>query len=256
MMSVKAGAAGKKLPPHMQRDKEVAERRKAQLKSMDDEDDGVVVRKKRQSKSEREVQEVELPNWIKLKSDDGLHGVPRHVLTGQHFKWDPQAFTLESERLKDKLIESTLQDDSLKRWIDDPTLPVVYGVAGSPDDVQARYFAAYLAQIHVRRLGAANSRVVWHSIYGGYKNDLLEDYRNAESQYEPTLLVLTNLPSNATAQKLEKARDLIERFSTIPRIVVNAGEDPMSFLLTKLNVQCNGMAYFSADIMRRKVEVI
>ncbi len=258
MISVKAAASkGRKLPPHMQNKKKGPTVVKPE--DIQDEDDGghaVERPRRRRSQSERDTEGIELPSYIKVKATDGLHQIPNHVLNGRSFKWDPQAFVIENERLKDKLIESDVQDASLKRWIDDPTLPVVYGVSGSPDDVQARYMAAYLAQVHVQRVGHTNARVVWHSLYGGYRNDLLDDYKDAGSAYLPTLLVLTNLAQGSTPQKLEKAKDLIERFSTIPRIIVSAGEDPLSFLSVRLNCQCNGLAYFAADLMRKRVEII
>lgn len=258
MQAVRGGARRKQVSPQEARRlaRELEAKESAAPKpSVREEDDGArVVERRRRRRVDTELEAVELPTRIQVKDIDALHMIPRHVLHGRGFKWDPQAFVIESERLKDKLVESDVQDNSLRRWLDDPSLPMVYGVTGAPDDVQGRYFAAYLAMIHAQKV--PNSRIVWHSLYGGYRNELLDDYKDVASNYEPTLLVLTNLAAGSTPQKLEKARDLIERFSSIPRIVVAAGEDPLSFLSVRLNAPCNGLAYFPSDIMRRKVEVI
>jgi hypothetical protein len=49
------------------------------------------------------------------------------------------------------------------------------------------------------------------------------------------MLLLTNLAENSTREKLEKARDLLAMFSNIPRVLLVAGADPLTFALDQLH---------------------
>jgi len=198
----------------------------------------------------------DLPRRIAVKRTPHLDIVPGNTWACAPFKWDPQPFALESEKLdQTKIIDPQAQDDSLLSFMKNPELPVIYGVCGNPNEVKARLFAAYLVSLHCRHLGN-RAKPIWNVQYGGYENKLLKDYSGIDSSYEPSILILSNLAINSTQQKFEKARDLIERFSSIPRILVAAGEDPISFLSSRLYVECNALAYFSESLVRRKVEIL
>lgn len=180
--------------------------------------------------------------------------VPGSVWQCRPFRFQPSTFVSESERLHDKFIEPDVQKASLRDFMDDPTDPVVYGVTGSPDDVKAKYFAAFLAQSHIEKLGN-EANVVWCTLYNFHGDDPLKDsFTGVKSR--PTLLIVSNLTPGSTQFRLEKARDLVERFHNIPRIIVAAGEDPLSFLATRLYVPVNALAYFSSSLMKQRVEVV
>jgi len=199
---------------------------------------------------------AELPYRISVKKDPRLSCVPPSTWACAPFRWEPQAFALESERLnQERIIEAQVQDDSLSTWMANPELPVIYGVCGNPNESKAKLFAAYLLSIHCRVLGQ-RANPVWQIMYGGYDNKLLKDYSGIDSTYEPSILILSNLAPNSTNQKFEKAKDLLERFPSIPRIVIAAGEDPISFLSTRLYVECNALAYFSESLVKRKIEIL
>lgn len=182
--------------------------------------------------------------------------IPGSVWKQGAFKWDPLAFVAESERLEDRIIEERIQRSSLAMFMDDPTAPMIYGVSGNPDDSKAKLFAAMLAQIHMNHVGNVKGNILWHVLYGGFDNKVLREYDEIDGKTAPSMLVLSNLTPNSTSVKLEKARDLLERFADIPRIVVSAGEDPMSFLTTRLYVPVNGVAYFSESLVKKRVEVL
>lgn len=198
----------------------------------------------------------EIPKRIEVKATLALREVvPGAVWKQGPFKWDPCTFACESEKLHEKFIEPRVQNDSLLRFMKEPDLPMIYGVTGNPDDAKAKLFAAYLVQIHQQRLGL-KANVVWHTMYGGFDNPLLKEYDPIDGKAEPSMLVISNLTPNSTGLKLDKTRDLLERFENIPRIVVGAGEDPMSFLTTRLYSQINGLAYFSESLIKKRIEVI
>lgn len=82
------------------------------------------------------------------------------------------------------------------------------------------------------------------------------NFQNPALQDEPTLLIMTNLTPRSSNVKYEKVRDLIERHSTIPKIIVIAGEDPISFAATRLHVPCHALAYFGSEVSKTFNEVI
>jgi hypothetical protein len=67
---------------------------------------------------------------------------------------------------------------------------------------------------------------------------------------------VTGLSPNSTAVKLEKTRDLLEQNSHIPRIIVVAGEDPVTFLKSRLYYPVHNIFFHSPGVLKRKVEVI
>lgn len=198
----------------------------------------------------------ELPKTIAVRDKYRLTSiVPGHVWRQGPFKWDPAPFAVESDRLNERIVDPAEQDKSLQLFLDDPTRRMVYGVSGNPHDGKAKLFAAYLVDQHMKHRGLG-AHVVWHTVYEGFDNKLLREYDEVDGKSPPTLLVLTNITPNASSTRLGKVRDLLERFSDIPRIVVMAGEDPLSFFTTRLYYKINALAYFSESLVKRKVEII
>lgn len=207
--------------------------------------------KKREAKDDDLVNDLDLPTKIEVRNHGQIANiVPGHVWRTKAFKWQPLAFATESEQLNSKFVESGTQDKSLAMFLKNPRTPMIYGISGNPDDSKAKYLAAFLVAAHMKTLGT-DANPVWAPMYGGFDNPYMSD-----DKAKPTLLVLTNLTPNSTTFKLEKARDLLEKFSDIPRIVVVAGMDPMSFLTTRLHVPIHGIAYLSEGLVKQKVEVI
>ncbi len=201
----------------------------------------------------RRAEDMVIPTKIDMRNPATMvrHVVPAHVFRCASFKFEPKTFAVESESLNNRFVEPSLQTNSLRMFLADPRTKMIYGVAGNPDDLKAKYFAAYLVSEHIKALGL-KSNVVWVPLYGGFDNALMDD----SGRESPSMLVLTGLTPNSTNIKLEKARDLLEKYSEIPRVVVIAGMDPLSFLSTKLYVPANGIAYLAESLVRQKVEVI
>jgi len=198
----------------------------------------------------------ELPRRIEVKPTSSIREVvPGSVWRQSPFKWDPSTFACESERLNEKFIEPSVQNDSLLRFMQEPDLPMIYGVSGNPDDMKAKLFAAYLVQVHQQRMGL-KANVVWYTMYGGFGNPLIREYDPVDGKTDPTMLVISNLTPNSTSVKLDNTRDLLERFSDIPRVIVCAGEDPISFLTTRLFSPIHALAYFSEALVKKRIEVI
>lgn len=161
--------------------------------------------------------------------------------------WDPIAFQIESHRLQGKICEAAIQQHSLDTFRGNPRRAMTYIVAGNPDDKDARYFAGYLAQIHLNTMGL-QAHIKWDTVVGTFGNPAMDE--------QPTMLILTNLTPRSSNLKYEKVRDLIERHSTIPKVIVVAGEDPISFAATRLHTPCHALAYFGSAISKSFNEVI
>jgi hypothetical protein len=188
---------------------------------------------------------------IKLKPRDhfvtrGIN-VPGYIWQEPSFKFDPKDFGVGGGRLNERIFESDMQVQSLDRFISEPTLPIIYGVGSAPSDQRAKYFAAFLVQSFLE-VAPLNSTVLWETIYSGYKNAALDS--------SPSLLVISGLTPNSDARKLEKARDLLEKNGDIPRIVIVAGEDPITFLSNRLFCSIKGCYFHGSPLIRRKVETI
>lgn len=189
---------------------------------------------------------------IEVKRKAAMSFVPGHIWKQKPFRFKPEPFAPESERLKKiTILNSQIQWDSLSMFRKEPDMPMIYCVAGMPDDLQAKYFAAYLTELHCAHK-KSQSNVIWEPLFSDYHNNLLRK----NDVEEPSMLVLYNLTPNAQAQKLEKTRDLLERFTSIPRIVVVAGEDPYSFMMTRLYSPFHGIAFFNTKAMSNRVEII
>ena len=199
----------------------------------------------------RPVDEQDLPSRIEVAQTGTVaQTVPGYVWRQAAFKWNPQAFATQSDELNEKFIEPGVQDQSLVQFIKKPSRPMIYGVSGNPDDTKAKLFAAYLMAQHCKRFGS-DSNPWWIQLTGGFDNPYLD-----HNKARPTMIVLCGLTPQSTNQKLEKARDIIEAYPNVPRVVVVAGADPLSFISTRLHVPVHGLAYFCEAIIRSKIEVV
>ena len=165
------------------------------------------------------------------------------------FQWEPTAFVIENPRLNAKIVDASKQIASIDAFKENPGRPMLYIVSGNPDDSKAKYFAAYLAYLHKCKY-EHKAYIHWEPLFGGFDNMLIK------RDIEPTMLIISNLAENSTNVKLEKAKDIIERFPNIPIIIVCSGEDPISFASTKLYCPVHGIAYFSNSIVKAVQEVI
>jgi hypothetical protein len=211
-----------------------------------------VAKKAKVLRDDDKAETSNLPRRIDVKRTTVLRAsVPGSVWRQSPFRYEPRTFATEAEKLKDRFVEDDLQRESFSQFITNPILHMTYCVAGNPDDSKAKYFAAYLASLHLSKLGS-HANVVWEVMYGGFQNPLLT---TETSRSRPTMLILSNLTPHSSNTRLEKARDLLEYYADIPRVVVVAGEDPLSFMTTRLHLPVHGLAYFLDGIVRRKVEI-
>lgn len=119
-------------------------------------------------------------------------------------------------------------------------------ISSFPTDLRAKLIACQIMNVAIdqhqartRKHGQTMPR--WHKVYGGYKDELRDKdiQKERESDEYPCMLILTNVLPESTPYKLEKLRDLLEKYDDIPRIVVLGGSDPLTFFATKLQYPLN-----------------
>lgn len=189
---------------------------------------------------------------VKVHREDlwGTSGLP--AIETSDFRFKPKAFVVENSKLEGKVIEASVQISSFKTFEANPKAAMTYISAGNPDDVKARHFAMFLASLHckwIRAQGKAPT-VLWERLYGGFDNPAMRPSQ------DPTLIVIDNLSVIPNKVKYDKARDLITRWSSIPRILVVAGEDPISFAASRIYKPCHGLAYFPSKLTKIATQII
>jgi hypothetical protein len=104
----------------------------------------------------------------------------------------------------------------------------VFCISSFPSDERAKFLTTSIIEnLLLRRAKSKKSlsKPLWHRIYGGFKDELRDKHID-----KPSLLVLSNIDcSSNSSVKIEKIRDILEKFEGIPIIVVLAGPDPLSF---------------------------
>lgn len=211
----------------------------------------------------RSVVSLPKPEWFR---SHGVNSVPGYVWANgpNKFTFTPDDFAPEHPRLQATVVDSEVQIKSLSRFHENTLTPGVYGVGGEPTDSQALTFAAYLAAVFIQRkaelasMGNAAAReageVHWETLQGGFRNPLI--YEDGSINPNIGLLILSNVTADSTPHRLEKLRDILLAYSAIPRIVVVAGSDPLTFFAAKLHHTVTHIAFFSGALSRRAVEVV
>jgi hypothetical protein len=104
----------------------------------------------------------------------------------------------------------------------------VFCISSFPSDERAKFLTTSIIEKLLLRREKSKKTIakpLWHRVYGGFKDELRDKHVD-----KPSLLVLSNVDcSNNSSVKIEKIRDILEKFEGIPIIVVLAGPDPLSF---------------------------
>lgn len=83
---------------------------------------------------------------------------------------------------------------------------------------------------------------LWHKVYGSLGDPLRDSQKE-----NPSMLIISNVAENSTNIKIEKTRDLLEKFSNIPRIVVVSGQNPATFFAEKLHFPMKAGLFLTDD---------
>lgn len=130
------------------------------------------------------------------------------------------------------------------------------GISSFPSDARAKHLAitimhrAILAYKSATRRRNGLALPLWHRVYGGF-NDVLRD----KQVDTPCMLIISNIGVESTPSKIEKVRDILEKFSNIPRIVVMGGDPPCNLFANKLHFPMKAGFYLGPDNYVRTREI-
>lgn len=192
-------------------------------------------------------------------------GLPKAVWTYQPFRLKDKvsSFTSQVEGLRDKRIEKSKQIESIVKLSKEPFLGnYVTCISGMPHDIHAKLLAAYImmkaTQIQMNTDEKREPKLakflkdkgypVWHNLYGGFDNPLL---KNTGSMSKPSMIIIANVTLDSTAPKIEKLRDILEAYSSIPRIVVVAGTDPLTLFHSRLYSNLNFCCHIGSSLTKK-----
>jgi len=175
-------------------------------------------------------------------------GMNRLALSIRPFLLRPASFTADIPGLKPKFVDA---EDQI-RWYEDvlenPFKAWTFCITSDPNDSMAKLAAAFIMQKAM--LMKMDRAPMWHDLMGGFKNPLVDSEVS-----KPSLLVLANVMPNSTAVKFEKLRDILERFSDVPKIVVSSGDNPFSFFVQHLHYPLHGCVYLKTGLVKKEYEI-
>lgn len=162
----------------------------------------------------------------------------------------------EIKNVVNKGISTKKQIRNIETCVNNPLRSnLLIGVGSFPSDNRAKIVALNIMdaaidfQIANSKAKRKNRKIIgknyplWHKIYGGFNDDL----RDGDKFDNPSMLILSNVGIEATSIKVEKLRDICEKYNSIPRIVVVNGCDPMKFFATRLFLPMNYGFYVGPD---------
>ncbi len=192
-------------------------------------------------------------------------GLPKSILSYPSFLLEDRAVSFVSavEGLREKRIEKSKQIESIRKIVEDPFLgPYVACISGTPHDVNAKLLGAYIMmqavvmQSNKEELSKKQQRrlkdkgfPVWHNLYGGFDNPLVTKENN--SIHKPSLLIISNITLDSTGPKIEKLRDILEAYSSIPRIVIVSGTDPLTLFHSRLYSNLNFCCHLGSTLTKK-----
>jgi hypothetical protein len=138
------------------------------------------------------------------------------------------------------------QLNGLRKMLEEPFRGSKTLAIGSfPSDFRAKLVALNVllsAAEHKDEKARAHQQPVWHRVYGGYRDKLLDD-----PHCSPCFIVITNIDVASTPQKVEKVRDILTKFDTIPKVVVVSGCDPIWFFANRLHLPLDRALYLGQE---------
>lgn len=155
-----------------------------------------------------------------------------------------------------KSIGTRRQSDMLTDLLENPLRgnPII-AIGSHPSDQRAKLLAVnimYRAILYQDKFYATQrgrqEYPLWHKVYGGLRDELRDDGLPGR----PSMLIYSNIDVHSTNYKLEKLRDLLEKYNDVPRVVIVAGCDPVEFFGTKIHLSVSKAFYVGPSIDREE----
>ena len=179
-------------------------------------------------------------------------GVPGQDMVPRKLNLDVAECLVKMEpnipRVIPRAIPTGRQFKALSNILENPLRSAYTIAVGSfPSDMKAKYLALLIMnaaiEAHLANRRPGRSLPLWHRVYGGLSDVL----RDKPIQDMPCMLILSNVNESSSNYKLEKVRDLLEKFSDIPRVVITGGEPPCDLFANKLYLPLRAAFYLGPD---------
>lgn len=123
-------------------------------------------------------------------------------------------------------------------------------ISSTPGEIMAQMVAMRLF-LRATSIAAKEDlgQPLWHSVYGGYS--VKDRLQNEPRDHTIPFLILGNVPTDATPVKIERLRDILTRYSNIPRVIVTSDGDPIEFMLGTLKMPVNFALHLGAKREKR-----
>lgn len=172
--------------------------------------------------------------------------VPWQVKSSPSFKFQPVDFTAGNDYLKPKLISEDVQNASYEAFASNPAAPCLYGVGSEPDDAHAKVFAYHLLSLYVQ----SNPSGMPGVLHLHDRDDPLRD------PFGYSFLLITSITPNSTPYRLERLRDLLEHYHSIPRVFVVGGMDPVTYAAEYLRLRLSHVYFRPSQSVNHKHEIV
>lgn len=186
-------------------------------------------------------------------------GVPQHDLPtkGTRINVEEALVTIEPNipNIMSRNVSASKQYKVLQSFLEHPLRSShTMCISSFPSDLRAKYLAIHLMAEAITQHRAGNHKPgralpLWYRVYGGFSNPLLD----RPTQEVPSLLIITNVETASTQLKIEKVRDLLEKYSEIPKIVVTGGEAPCNLFANKLHFPLRSGIFLGPDNRIREI---
>lgn len=101
----------------------------------------------------------------------------------------------------------------------------------------------YALQIAANLIQGTSYQFYWHVLNGSTYDNLRDNQDFKTKVGDIRLLIISGLAENSTSMKLEKARDLLNQYSDVARILVVGGVDPVAFSKQSLHMRPDFFIY-------------
>lgn len=182
-------------------------------------------------------------------------GLDRLVIANRRLNFDlvdsVSAFKPSINAVKTRTMGEQKQLEYFQRIMSNPLKGSGTFVFNSfPTDLRAKQLAAIvlnravdLYQDVARTHRSGRTAPQWLKLTGYSSGDLIKSTKESN----PSLLIITNVNDESTPHKVERLRDLLECFDNIPKIVVTAGQDPLTFFAKRLYYPVSGAIRIGSD---------
>tara|TARA_Y100001963_G_scaffold156562_1_gene250476 strand:+ start:341 stop:979 length:639 start_codon:yes stop_codon:yes gene_type:complete len=171
-----------------------------------------------------------------------LHGADWHDFSKiKEFKLDDALvdFKPKIPHFKNRMVNTSSQVETFDALVKKPIKgSQVYAVSSFPTDDRAKLFASNVMCCAIDQFKGMNmkqragkGRPYWHHMYGGYRDKLLD----GDLSHKPSFIVVSNLTEQSSPLKFEKLRDIMEKFSDVPILVVFGSTlDPVTLMVERI----------------------